>query len=324
MSAKAMQLALRKTLEGGRIIAAGVDALTVTSTLPAAQECLLYIFNRGAAQAERLGDNRKKMGFQGFQGWKIGPWFYGRREDLWLLRVMGAPAHDCFHDLPWPGLNCSRVDVQITLQLPAYDSTVARQVGDLRKAAATEAKGKPRPAQDLHGLYSEGQTLDIGSRESPRFGRVYNKQEESGEEVYERSWRFEVEYKKVCAPLVAAWLRQEPDLRIAAIQSCVGQFEEWGVPLAVGVAGKLIAGSIGRRDFDSERSMKWLREQVAPTIEKLRKTVDQESIEEALGLRVVEHASLPPVTAAWVRETGQTAPSGAQRSQAAQDAKKWW
>lgn len=324
MSAKAMQLALRKTLETGRIIAAGVDGLTVTSTLPAAQECLLYIFNRGAAQAERLGDNKKKMGFQGFQGWKVGPWFYGRREDLWLLRVMGAPAHDCFHDLPWPGLHCSRVDVQVTLQLPAYNGAIARQVGDMRQAFATEAKGKPRPAQDLHGLYAPGQTLDIGSRESPRFGRIYNKQEQSGEEVYERSWRFEVEYKKVCAPLVAAWLRQEPDLRIAAIQSCVGQFEEWGVPLAVGVAGKLIAGSIGRRDFDSERSMKWLREQVGPTIEKLLKTVDRESIEEALGLKVAEHASLPPVTVEWMRETSQAAPSGAQRSQAAQDAKKWW
>lgn len=324
MSAKAMQLALRKTLEGGRIIAAGVDALTVTATDVAAKENLFNIFNRGAAQAERLGDNRKKMGFQGFQGWKIGPWFYGRRDELWLLRVMGAPAHDCFHDLPWPALNCSRVDVQITLQLPTYNGAIARQVGDLREAAATEAKGKPRPAQDLHGLYSEGQTLDIGSRESPRFGRVYNKQEQSGEAAYERSWRFEVEYKKVCAPLVAAWLRQEPDLRIAAIQSCVGQFEEWGVPLAVGVAGKLIAGSIGRRDFDSERSMKWLREQVGPTVEKLLKTVDLEAIEEALGLRRAPEPALPTITQEWIAETGQNRPQAAQGSLASQDARKWW
>lgn len=324
MSAKAMQLALRKTLEGGRIVAAGVDGLTVTSTLPAAQECLLYIFNRGAAQAERLGDNRKKMGFQGFHGWKVGPWFYGRRDELNLLRVMGAPAHDCFHDLPWPGLNCSRVDVQITLQLPAYNGAIARMAGDMRQAFATEAKGKPRPAQDLHGLYSEGQTLDIGSRESPRFGRVYNKQEQSGEEVYERSWRFEVEYKKVCAPLVASWLRQEPDLRIAAIQSCVGQFEEWGVPLAVGVAGKLIAGSIGRRDFDSERSMKWLREQVAPTVERLLKTVDQEAIEEALGLRVGQQPPPLPTKVSRSHEIAQQPATSSPGGRSALRDGKWY
>lgn len=319
-----MHLRLQSMLRGGIVRGAGVDFLTVTTTDEAAKRNLLDIFNRGAAQAERLGDRRKKMGFQGFQGFQSGPWFYGRRDELWLLRIKGGIAHDVFHDLPWPALNCSRIDVQITLELPKYEQDLARTAAEARALYAREKNIKLTPVQDLRGLYGSGQTLYIGSRESPRFGRIYDKDQQSQEEIYKNCWRWEVEYKKICAPLVVEWLRQEPDLRIAAMQSVIGQYGEWGLPLNLGVTGRLIAGSIGRRDYDSERSMKWLREQVAPTIERLLGTVDQETIEEALGLRKAPEPALPFSTREWLRETGQETAELTGLSQSQRDGRKWW
>lgn len=324
MNAGDMQKAWGKSLGAFEIIGAGVDFLTVTTADEAAKRVLLDVFNRGSAAAERLGDRRKKQGFQGFQGWSCGPWFYGRREELWLLRIKGSVAHDYFHDLPWPALHCSRVDTQITIQTAKYHPEIARTAGDVRQQLAKMAKAKLKPAQDLRGFYGDGQTLFIGSRESPRFGRIYDKEKQSGEPAYERAWRFEVEYKKVVAPLVVEWLRQEPDLRVAALESVLGQFDEWALPLPVDMPRTLVAGSIGRRDFDSERSMKWLREQVAPTIERLLGTVDLEAIEEALGLRKPLEEAPPPITAQWMQETGQRPAEPATSPRSALRDGKWW
>lgn len=298
---------VKEQLRAARIVDVGVDYLTVTTSNDAAKRNLFGVYTRGVAQAERLGDARKKAGFQGFMGEQCGPWFYGRREELWLLRISGPVAGDSFHDLPWPALNCSRIDLQITVQLPAYVGTIAEDIGAARFQAATSRKIKLIPAQDLKVKYGNGDTLYIGSRESPRFGRIYDKDKQSKDERYANCWRFEIEYKKVVAPEIVRYLLQEKELAPAVGAAVTGQLEAWGVPTHFGYPNRLVAGSIGRREYDSERSMKWLREQVAPTIEKLLATVDRESIEEALGLREAPQGALPPMTQAWEAETQQPA-----------------
>jgi len=193
----------------------------------------------------------------------------------------------------------------VTVGTTEYQPGLPKPIGDMREAYASEKEIKLHPKQDLRGLYGTGQTLYIGSRESPRFGRIYDKQAQDEDPACERCVRFEIEYKKVCAPLVAAWLLQEQNLGIAAAQSVVGQLAEWGIELDLGLEGRLVAGSVGRRNFDSDRVLKWLREQVAPSIEKLLQAVDTETIEEALGLCRVPESTLPLISRKWVQETGQ-------------------
>lgn len=299
---------LHRAFQNVELHSAGIDYLTVTSTSGAGKKALVLLWMKRRQQLEVLGDVVKKGGFQGYQGETCGPLFFGRREDSFLLKESSAGAEQLYHQIPWKECNCTRIDLQATVKLEQYFGRVS-DVLHQRRAAWFEAKGiEPKPIQDHHDRTGRGNELRIGSRESPRYGRVYDKDKESGDERYRNCWRFEVEYKKMLAPKIVEFLQQEKSLHGAILDALLGQFDDWQIELPVVANGVLVAGSIGRREFATDRSMKWLATQVAPSIERLLATVDRESILEALGLAESPSPDLSPITRAWLETTRQNGP----------------
>lgn len=263
----------------------GVDYWRITTADVDAKRRLLMIWAKRRQQLEVLGDKLKKGGMQGFQGERVGPLFVGRKDEMLMLQASGSLADELFSEVPWAAVHCTRLDVQCTVKTSHYAPLLAAYLGDAR-ADPFLAKGKePHPTQNLHVGYGKGDTLYIGSRMSPRFGRVYDKQLESQDERYMGCWRYEVEYKDPVADQVVKYLLQEQNRARAVQEVCKGQFDEWGVEMPSGVPGVLVAGSIGRRVYDSERALNWLRTQVAPTVDRLLGTVDLDTVMESLGLK---------------------------------------
>lgn len=262
----------------------GVDYLRVTADSEAGKKAILLAWAKGRAQMERLGDRVRKGGMQGFTGESCGPLFYGRNDTHFMLQASGGKADELFPTLPWDSLHCTRIDVQITLQYDAYDPAIAQTIGTRRARGFLDHGRQPKPRQNLHIGYGRGDTLSIGSRSSPRYGRIYDKQQESKDERYARCWRFEVEYKDPVADKVVEFLRNSPSLDRAVAASVAGQMAEWGLALDLPVEPVLVAGSVGRREYDSDRAIKWLESQVRPTVERLLGTVDRASVLAALGL----------------------------------------
>jgi DNA relaxase NicK len=285
----------------------GVDYLRATSKTDAGKKAILIAWAQYRAQLERHGDVLKKGGMQGFKGESIGALFYGRKDDTFMLQVSGQLADEVFPKLPWEHLNCTRLDLQVTLQYAEDRPMLAAELGAARAKPFTDVGQEPDPIQSLDHNYGRGDTLDIGSRSSPRYGRIYDKQRESKDERYKRCWRFEIELKGIMAPKAVADLLAGSSLDRGVASLVGGQFAAWGIHITLPVAGRYLAGSIGRREFDSERSLTWLSSQVAPSIEKLLRTVDRETIIEALGLTERTEDTLPTITQEWLDATNQKA-----------------
>jgi hypothetical protein len=279
----------------------GIDYLTLTSRHDEGKMAALKAFNKYGAQLRALGDKEKKTGFQGFAGASVGPLMYGRRDDEWLLRVSGSLANEIFALIPWGACHCSRIDLQVTVCLPEDRPLLALEAAEWRAGQQGRGGAPLRPRQSLYMGYGEGDTLRIGSRVSPRYGRVYDKWRESGDERYKNCWRFEVEYKKLMAPKIVEYLLQESDRTAAIGQVVKGQFEEWGIECPIGFAGHMVPGSVGRREFASDRSVRWLETQVKPSIERLLATVDRADILQMLGLEAGPE-DVPLSNAAWARK----------------------
>lgn len=284
----------------------GIDYLTITSKVGEGKKALVQLWLKHRAQLERLGDTLKKQGFQGYQGEACGPLMFGRKEDSFLLKLSSGGALELFSEVPWEHCHCSRIDLEVTIQLPSYNPLIAKALSDRRKAYFARIGKPPKPIQEYPDRAGRGDEFKIGSRESPRYGRVYDKWKESKDERYLNCWRWEVEYKGVVAPKIVEFLLQEKSLHGAIQAALLGQFDEWGIEVPIVANGVLVAGSIGRRAFDSERVMNWLGKQVAPSIERLSGTVDRESILEALGLAQPSPTDLPPITAGWLATIGSS------------------
>jgi hypothetical protein len=275
---------VQEALYGCVLSHSGLDYLTATCSDAQGQAKMKLFWARSQPQLERLGFKQKKGGFQGYVGLSCGPLFLGQRHDGMAIRASGPLASELFEAADWQTWHPTRIDTQVTVRLPEYADDLAQLIADERAAQAKKSGIKLTPKQLLHRGYGEGDTLDIGSRHSPRFGRVYDKQKQSDDAVYAQCWRFEVEFKKLMAPKVVEALGAAEDPGQTIIDIVAGQFADWGVYLPLSDSPLCIPGSIGRREPDTDRSMVWLAAQVAPTVERLLGQVAVTEILAALRL----------------------------------------
>lgn len=276
--------AVGEMLKEARLHTWGLDWLTTTTASARTQTSFKVFWARKTPQLERLGYKQKKGGFQGYNGISCGPLFLGERPDGMLIRASGHLSKELYDSLDLTDCKATRVDVQATIEFPSYKANVAELLGDTRQAAARAAGQKMKPKQHLDMGYGDGDTLYIGSRSSPRFGRVYDKMKQADDGSFLNCWRFELEYKRLMAPKIIQVLAGEREVENAILDILEGQFMDWGLPLGISAAPLVVAGSIGRRQPDTDRSMTWLRNQVAPTVERLLGTIAPHEIMTALGL----------------------------------------
>jgi len=130
-----------------------------------------------------------------------------------------------------------------------------------------------------------GDTLYVGSRQSPAFGRIYDKGVEAGRAPAGHQWRLEIEYKKPLAGQIAAILMtfREGSLSDTITKMVVQWFVERGVVLGgfqIGTQmGTRVPIFVEERVTTATKKLAWLRGQVAPTVSRL--------IEAGLGKEVL-------------------------------------
>jgi hypothetical protein len=114
-----------------------------------------------------------------------------------------------------------------------------------------------------------GNTLNVGSRSSNYYGRIYDKHRESGDDAFRRCWRYEVEAKNDAAEVFRQFINSNAG-DAASIASLVAAWfgdRGIGVRYRPGVACAL--APIGADPTDDIRTLKWLRAAVAPALARL-------------------------------------------------------
>jgi hypothetical protein len=244
----------------------GVDYVTLTAKTPASIGKLKMYGDAQVALLEREGFHVKPSRPMGYDGWQVGPVFLGARFDGFMLRVSGQMAHEAAR-LWDEDIHCTRLDVQATLKhFPAWSPWGKISLG----VAEAYQKANPRRGGYPHGRLEDGRgkgdTVKVGSRTSDRYGRLYDKEKESLDPVYDGCWRYEVEYKGDYALLACRTLRASQFSAREAGRMALAEYKAWGYPIPETELQMCEPLAVDSPKSDVERRKAWLRRQVGPTI----------------------------------------------------------
>jgi len=234
---------------------------------------------------QRLGNTYKRRSMLGFDGWESGGCFVGSNDTMHYAQFAGKYANDAYPMIEHPKVHVSRIDLQITVQ---YDVELIKEGRYHYARAIHHNKGLPTHRQRKIHLYAGsdgGDTIYLGSPSSDQRGRVYNKAKQSGEAAYERSWRFEVVYRNQLAASVFRHILNAGDETTSIILSTVlNWYAERGVVvLDVRNGGNHPITLPKSPRTDVERKLRWINNQVVPTIRKLAELGYAEELMEVIA-----------------------------------------
>lgn len=272
-----------KAVDDERGIEAGIDWLTVVARNEAGGRNLENLYSVRASEAVVQNAIPKFEQRYGYEGFSCGSYFFGRRGDSSMLIVSSADAHAIAQVIDWENCHATRLDLQVTSWRDYRQDWAAAQKDALVNAIETNTGNKlPEPVL-ISPRAGRGDTLAIGSRSSPRYGRLYDKGLESGEEHYAGSWRYEVEYKGAAVSHIIAGLRKSQFSLAYVVSTVAGQFDAWHIARTFHSSSPIKPAALGKRKTDVERKIKWLETQVRGTVDKLRRLGLELDVLAALG-----------------------------------------
>jgi DNA relaxase NicK len=184
-----------------------------------------------------------------------------------------------------PKLHVSRLDVQVTVQ---YDIELIKEGRYQYARSIHHDKGLPEYRRRKIHLYAGsdgGDTVYVGSPSSDNRGRIYNKAKQSNEQAYERCWRYEVVLRNEYALHL---YRRMPSEVTEATKLILSYVSQWYAERGVNILGlELGHANIGtppkQPATDVDRKLRWIRNQVVPTIRKLAELGYAEELMEAIA-----------------------------------------
>lgn len=223
----------------------------------------------------------------GYEGQVVNNQFYGSRPDGNVMRLTGVYAKRFAQPVLKTGAHCTRIDFQVTEQRDEYEPLYGETQRQSAFTNRATLMGRHWPKLKRRDEDGDGDTINTGARASDKFGRLYDKQKESGDDLYVRCWRWEVEYKGPVAIHYAAQLRTADDAIGLARAIVYNQYSEWGFcpPFAGNVTSELFVSS--PVESDKAKTINWLSIQVRPSVERLiENDVSRETLLSILGLLV--------------------------------------
>lgn len=228
------------------------------------------------------GAVRQAMPFRGYKGWQCGRVYYGGRKDSTILCVAGSLADERFQDLRSCSDHFTRLDLAVTTRLDPPSAELAKE---RRYALEEGTKGRGfRAGWKLIETSAKGDTLYIGSRRSQFYGRLYDKQRESGKPVYAACWRWEVECKQAAARAAALDVAGAPDRRAVVGAKVRDYFARRGVQPVWSANDSRLHGKAWAGEPDLDRHTAWFQRTLKPLMEKYRGTPGYQKLLVTLGV----------------------------------------
>lgn len=249
------------------LLETGLDYITL-SAVDGLDMHRLYAIGIDLLEGEfRLGNKRTAISPHGYNGHQCGKIFIGRGDTGTLLRASSDMAVWAFDRLKKLDVRCTRIDFQATWQLERYDPKYGKR--EYNKANGWRSAHNKRNLSHMRHLDGNGlgDTVMIGSRSSPRYGRLYDKQAESGDDRYEKCWRWEVEYKSECAQNAWDALLAAKDSNSYSKSVVRSQFANWGFDTSFMSADSTNVLGPKKSDTDVARKLRWIQMQCLPSMQ---------------------------------------------------------
>jgi len=243
-------------------ISASVDWLTVTATEAEASK-FLYAAAQEIIEARRAaGFAMKRKNILGYQALVGGGVVAGASPQGVMLVLSGASANKYGYDILETKPKVTRLDLAITCWLETDPGDEVRRAWrHVVELQGADARNRIRYVDSN----ARGNTLYLGSRQSERMGRLYDKWRESRlDNEFFKALRYEVELKSRTAMSLASQI-SETDKREDLIASYVfAFFNERGIIPLYAPGGEYRAIAVGRQKGDVVSKVKWLEKSVHP------------------------------------------------------------
>jgi len=264
------------------IIDTGIDFSTFTFSDPKNAEIAV---SKAAIllQSEQVSGNDKRLWHQyGYEGFSCGGVRLASRADSVLVSLSGASAQQHWQKFLPLASNCSRLDLQITGRFEISSSTmIARHY---KAAARRNRSGKCKRKVTLLRATDDSATIYVGSRFSDYFGRVYQKDRESGLEHYQNAIRYELEVKGKSALPLAKHIIGHSSPQVETVSLIRHWFNVAGIVLELPEQFHNSFIRISTSLPDDIKSLEWLTRDVKPTVQKLIRNGKLSMVLSALGL----------------------------------------
>lgn len=224
----------------------------------------------------------------GFEGLSAGNCFVGENETNAYAQFSGEKADWAYDFLSHPNAHYSRIDAQVTVKRDVMDLKEGRRcLNAANRANADLPSGRKRNIRYMAGS-DGGFTLYVGAASSTQSCRIYNKEVQSEDITYSRCWRYEVVLRNELSTQLAHTLA---NTTAARADFCVSFCTAWLAKRGVHIRGlehsRGAALPIERTmPTDVERKLRWLKEQVQPSVEYLIGLGFRDAVLELLGLIV--------------------------------------
>jgi len=248
------------------VVDAGVDWVTITATTKSSALRLLEYGHSAGVSEQAQGNEKRDFQFKGYNGWRVGAVSYGARPDGAIFIARGGLAREHYRSAFEAGTNCSRIDCQVTVRSPVPPE---RQILNAYKSALKFSRTLRRgPRVDIHRSSQGSSTCYLGSRASEKFGRIYDKGNESLLDVLDGCVRYETEFKGAAALQQIKRVAYSKD----PTHQCIREVSEFArirhVPLELARTNPQTF-VLQSRACDHQKSLDWIRLCIRPTVERL-------------------------------------------------------
>lgn len=250
-----------------KLHSAGVDWLSVTATDPLVRKRLARVAHWIGGTEQAGGHERSAARLRDYIGWRCGGVMVGERRDSLYCQVSGATAHSHWRRLLVGGHRATRIDVQVTALSPdPLHDEAAQQFAEIGAdherfvRAGWHSRITTRPT---------GSTLYVGAPTSDRRLRLYDKHAEDPVGYPTGAWRYEVQARAGLARSLSTHLGSNAGggfADLAVVRDC---FSARGVRPRFRAGGGGVLGSTPRSRTTTERQLRWVSDQVGPTIRSL-------------------------------------------------------
>jgi len=243
---------------------------------------------------EKLGSTRAYTNRLGFVGDRVENFFFGRRGDSLMVIGSGEVAAAQGSFFLGLGTHVTRLDLAVTLR----DEDIDR---DWTSIALRQASMDGRIDSGLlktHRIEGtpDGRTLYIGARSSDRYIRIYDKTAQSKGVWPQRSWRWELEYKRPRAGIVAARLLKSGASTAAVIDVVASALADVRVNLPYGDPPSGWTAKRPKVLTTDETRLRYTSRVIAPFLKGLVDSAGWDRVYEALEKAHLGHShrKLPP------------------------------
>lgn len=264
------------------VVEAGVDWVTARSRNPVRAQELAETGQAYLAEQVGTGWPEKDWSWYGFVGKQAGATRWGSGDRGSVVIVSGSPTHRKFRSLRNTAEQITRVDFCCTVRIVPPSKSISSEHYTRAVGLYGQRDGYPRPS--LWVGSEGGATFYLGDRSSNYYGRVYNKEIESGDEAYEGCWRYEVEVKGPAADDVSRLAERSSDLVQFAAGYVRGYFLSHDIEPRYEAQDRYSRVAAPYREQTDANSLGWLARAVRPTVAALVKRRLVAEVYEALGL----------------------------------------